>query len=272
VLPQKLLGAIDECRQHDEEVGGDERGDEDVLGHAHHTPRRDRGEAGDEAGKDPEREKERHHPVGEQEDPEAGELDRVDGADRVRGDGEEAQGHQPPDELVRAGEGTLGDQERIDQLLLALDSHERDAEDGAEEDDGGHDVVGEGVERIGGNVERDEVEGGRLLDEGAAEEGRGLHRREGERHEEHRGEGDRPQHDEEGADAQEEPLGARGIEASDPRDEGDGHVRQHRHLQEADEGVRREAQRLRPLAEEEPRGDAEAEADQDLAGEGHRAP
>jgi hypothetical protein len=75
---------------------------------------------------------------------------------------------------VRAGEAALDGGERRDQPLLALDAHQGDAEEGAEQHHRGHDAVGERVEGVRRDVEREEVGGRRRLDERRAEEGRRL--------------------------------------------------------------------------------------------------
>ena len=66
----------------------------------------------------------------------------------------------------------VGHREHVEQHLLALEADQRDAEDHREQHDGRHDVVGERVERVGRDVEIDEVEGRPLLDERRAEERR----------------------------------------------------------------------------------------------------
>jgi hypothetical protein len=58
----------------------------------------------------------------------------------------------------------------VEQSLLALNPDERDAEDDREQHDRRNDVVRERVERIGRDVESDEIERRTPLDQRGAEE------------------------------------------------------------------------------------------------------
>ena len=162
-----------------------------------------------------------------------------------------------------------GDLQDVEEPLLAFDADQRDAQNDGEEDHGGHDVVRQGIERVRGNVEIDEVERRPALDEARAEERGVLNRGKRQRDQE----GERERHQPQTADhrrgsqAQRADLGvAEGPEAGD---DGDGDVGQHHHLEQPDEPVGRPLQRRRLLAEEQPGDDAASEPDEDLSGECH---
>ena len=112
-------------------------------------------------------------------------------------------------ETVGPGQRPLEDRQGLEERLLPLDSHERHPQDGAEQDDRGHHAVGQGMEWVRRNVQGEEVDARRVLDEGRAEEGRVLDRGKREGHEEHRPQGEGPQHERQGSHVQEEPGRAR---------------------------------------------------------------
>ena len=132
-----------------------------------------------------------------------------------------------------------------------------DADDDAEQHDRGHDVVGERVERIGRDVEVQEVERLPFLEQRRAEERRVLIAAEtsagtaGPR----RAPPPRAARRIEPDPLPERPR-LRGIERAEPADDRDRHVRQDRHLQQLDVGVGDDLQRRRPLADEQPERDA----------------
>ena len=231
---------------------------------------RDRGHAGDQGGEHAKGEDERQGTVGEEIHRHPSEPLQVDGAHGMGGDGEDPDRGEAEQETVGPGEPPLEDRQGLEERLLPLDSHERHPQDGAEQDDRGNHAVGQGMEWVRRNVQGEEVDARRVLDEGRAEEGRVLDGGKREGHEEHRPQGEGPQHERQGSHVQEEPGRSRRVEAPDSRDQGHGDVGQDRHLEQADERVGEEAEGLGPLAQEEPQRQPQPEADQDLGGEAHR--
>ena len=260
---------LDEHREHDEEIAGDKRRDERVAVEREDVPHPDRRQRRDESRQHPQADEQRHADVGDEEHLQAAELLEAQRAGGGRGDGEQPVGRELDDEARGARERGADHVQQIEEDRLALEADDRDPEDDREEDDRRHDVVGQRVERVGRNIEIDEVEGRPALEERGAEERRRLGRREGQRHEHRERQAHGPERHHDGAGAQAEPARIRGVERPEAFDDRDGDVGKDRHLEQLDEAVRRPLERERLLAEEEPHQDAEGEADEDLGGEGH---
>ena len=157
-----------------------------------HPPGGNGGQAGHEAGEDPQREEERHRGVDIWKTRRRATWSSSMVPAVWPGDREEADRREADDQPVGTGEGPLDHAQRVEQRPLPLDAHEGDAEQRAEQHDRGHDAVGQRVERVRRDVEGEEVDRLPLLHEGGAEEGRGLERREHERHQEDEAEGQCP--------------------------------------------------------------------------------
>jgi hypothetical protein len=129
----------------------------------------------------------------------------------------------------------------------------------------------EGVERIRRDVQAHQVERLARLDERCAEEGCGLQVRKHHREQQHRGEGNRPQQQQHDTDLQAERLRLLQIQIAQPGDDRDRDVRQHRHLQELDEGVGEDLKDGCALADEQADENAGDEADEDSSREARRS-
>src|SRR5260370_1176788 len=92
--------------------------------------------------------------------------------------------------LVKAGRITTA--LAGEEALLLLDANERDPPSNAEQDPSRDGIVGEGIEGVGRNKQREPMHLCGWLDEGRTEEGGGLPGRKGERHQKHRGKGQHP--------------------------------------------------------------------------------
>ena len=96
-----------------------------------------------------------------------------------------------------------------------------------------------------------------------------LPRRVGQRHDQYDCKREGPHHQQEHTRPPNQPPGLFGAQGAEPQNQRDHHVGQHGHLEEPDEGVPDDTDGWAQLAEEDARGDAEEEADQDLRGEAH---
>ena len=263
VIAHERLRLLGEERQHREQTRRHERRHERVAGSRDQRSIRNRRQRGDEARQHPQAEEQRHADVADQIDLQALQLFDAQRSRDDRGDREHADRCQGHDKARRLRDGLSGRGEHVEQGCLVRDADERRADDDAEQHDRRNDVVGERIERIGRNVEVQEVERLTFLEQRRAEERRVLIGREHQREQQDRGERDRPE------DRQDEPHSLperprlRGIEGTEPADDRHRHVRQDRHLQQLDVGVGDDLQRRRPLADEQPQRRAAGDADGD---------
>ena len=118
VLLQQFLRAVDQDRQHDKQFTGHEGGNQRVPRGLQDAACRDRGQAGNQPGQDPEGEEQRHCSVPDQKDPQAAHLLGVHRAHCVRGDGEQADWRQTDRKLVRPTEYFLHNRKPGKQRLF----------------------------------------------------------------------------------------------------------------------------------------------------------
>jgi hypothetical protein len=180
-LAQQVLASLDEPRQHDEEVARDERHNEGVSRAGEQAPDRNAGEHRNETRQHPQRDDERNRHVREEVHLDALELLDRQGTRSDRGHGEHPVWAESHDAAGGARDDHTGGLEDFEQGRLSLHADERHAHDHREEHDCGHDVVGQRVEGIRRDVEVDEVERRRPIDERRAEEGGVLDWWKGER-------------------------------------------------------------------------------------------
>jgi hypothetical protein len=107
------------------------------------------------------------------------------------------------------------------------------------------------VERIGRDVEIDEIERHAPFDQRGAEEVGSLDARESQREGESDGDRQDPQCQEDQADPNAEALGLFNTQRAEARSDGNHHVWQHRHLQQLDEAVGDEVQRRSIFTQEQ---------------------
>ena len=268
---EERAAGLHEARQHDEEVAGDERGDERVARLAEDVPGSNGGERGDQSREHPQTDHQGHRDVRHEVDLQTAQLLQTQRSRRVGRNRKQSIGSQAGHEASGRRDRVPGDLQDVEQALPAFDADHGDAQNEGEEDDGRHDVVRQRVERVRGNVQVDEVEGGAPLDEARAEERGVLHRGKRQRDQERERQRHEPQaaNHGRGSQAQRPELG--GPERPETGDDRDGDVGQHHHLEQLDETVGRPLQRRRPLAEEQPGEDAKREPDEDLSRERHEA-
>ncbi len=184
---------LHEQGEDDEQVGGDEGGDQRVLRSDDQPPVRHVGGGRHEPGKQPEREQAREAAVEQQETLKPLELLEAHGGGGVGGDREDpigcGLGHHRPHPAHRLVE----DGDRPQEGVLVLHAHERGAGQDREHHDRGHHVVGQRVERVRGDVEVHPVDGRLGLAERGAEEGTALAGGEAQRRQEHETEGHGPE-------------------------------------------------------------------------------
>ncbi len=226
-------------------------------------------QGGHEAGQHPQCDQQRDGDVRDEVHLHAAELLEVQRAGGVGGDGEHPVRRELHDEPCRAGDQRAGDAQHVEQHLLPLDADQGDPEDDRKQDDGRDDAVGERVERVRRDVEPEEVEGLRLLDERRAEERRLRACRKREREDHRESERHDPQQGQHRPGPEAEPLRFRGVERPEARDDRDRDVGQDRHLQQPDEAVRDDLDGRDEFSEEEPGREARHQADEDLARERH---
>ena len=130
------------------------------------------------------------------------------------------------------------------------------------------DVVGQRVERVGRDVEIEEVEGVAIGRRGTVE-ARGVDVGQGQREEEREPERRRPDRRQHRAGADGEGPRLAVGQRAEVDDDRQRHVRQHGHLQQPDETAGEWSQRRHRLAEEEPDEDAEPEPGEHLVRESH---
>jgi hypothetical protein len=195
----------------------------------------------------------------------------VQRAGGCRRDREKTVGGQLRHHARRARYGFADDLEHIEQRLLPFHTDERHAHNDREQHDGGDDVVGHRVERVGGDIEGDEVERRGALDERCTEKRCVLDLGKGQGHEERKRQRHSPEAHDHRPDAQRHGARLPIVEAAEAADDRHDDVREYGHLEQLDEPLGRPGEHCRFLPEEEPDGDAGRQAGQDLLGEGHRA-
>ncbi len=262
---EQRAARLDEGRQHDEEVAGDEGDHERALRLAEDVSGSNRRERADQSRQHPQAHQQRHRDVRREIDLQAAQLLQAHRPGRVRRNRKQSVGRQAIHEPGGARDRVFRDLQDVEQTLLAFDADQPDAQHDGEQDDGGHDVVRQRIERIRGNVEVDEVERRPPLDEARAEERRVLHRGKRQRDQERERERHEPQAADDGRGPQAQRADLRVIERPEAGDDGDGDVRQHHHLKQPDETVGRPLQCRRLLAEKEAGDDASDEPDEDLS-------
>ena len=109
---------LDEDRQHDEEIAGDERGDERVAREREDVPHPDRRQRGDQSRQHPQADEQRHADVRDQVDLQAAELLEAQRAGGSRGDREQPVGREPDDE-ARGARQRGADHVRADRAAPA---------------------------------------------------------------------------------------------------------------------------------------------------------
>ena len=266
---QECLAGLHETRQHDEEIAGNERGDERVARLAEDIPHAYRCERGDQSREHPQTDQQRDRDVRHEVDLQTAQLLQPQRACRVGRNREQSVRREASDEASGRRDRIAGDVQHVEQALPARDADDGDTQDEGEEHDRGNDVVRQRVERVRGNVQIDEVEGGPRLDQARAEERGVLDRGKRQRDQERERQRQDPQAADHGGGFQTQRLQLGRPERPQAGDDRDRDVGQDHHLEQLDEAVRRPLQRRRLLAEEQPGEDAEREPDEDLARERH---
>src|SRR5204863_264609 len=127
-------------------------------------------------------------------------------ARRTGGDGEDAErgepGHAIGDPDHRLGE----ESEVLEETVLLLHTNKRHPDRNTEQDYGRDKIVGQGIEGVGGNKQREPWHLDGWLDEGRTEEGGVLPGRKGQGHQQYRGKGQHPGAQEHGPNLEGEHL------------------------------------------------------------------
>ena len=174
------VAGLHEARQHDEEVAGDEGGEQRVARLAEDIPGANGGERGDQSREHPQADQQGHRDVRHEVDLQTAQLLQTERPRRVGGNRKQSIGGQASHEASGRRDRGFGDLQDVDQALPVFDTDYGDAQNEGEENHGRHDVVRQGIEWVRGNVQVDEVEGGSPLDEARAEKRRALNRGKGQ--------------------------------------------------------------------------------------------
>ena len=255
-LRHEILARGDQHRQDDELVADDRGGQQRLARRREDGARRNRRERAHESRQHPEREQQGDAGVGHQIELEPGRLFDPERAGGGGGNREDAVGRQPHDEPHRPRQRVAGDREDVEQHLLAGQAVQRHADDHREQHHRGHDAVGECEEGVRRNVQVDQIEGLRRLEERGAEERGVLTGRKGQRHQEREAECQCPERQQHQRDAEPEAPEFGDVQRADAPGDRHRDVRQHRHLHQLDEAVGDGLQHTRVVAEEESRGDS----------------
>jgi hypothetical protein len=270
-LGEEGLAPLGEQGQDDEEIRGDEGGQQGVLGERHDPAVGQPGQGGHQTRQQPEGQDQGEAHVDEKEGLQALELLEAEGARRVAGDGEEAVRGELHQQAPRSAQRVVDEAEGPEDPLLAGETEDGDAEEDREDDHRRHHVVGQRAERVRRNVEVQPVDPGLARHLRRGEEGAPLVRGEGERAHEHEGEAERPQQRQgEPAPRREAPREG-GRPAGDPGHEGRHDIRQHGDLEQLHEALGGQLQEGRLLPEDEAEPDAGREAEENLLREAHPA-
>jgi hypothetical protein len=149
------------------------------------------------------------------------------------------------------------------ESLTILDCDHRDAEQDAEQHDRGNDVVGERVKGIDRQVEAEEVELLGSLHQARAEVGARFPGRKREGYDDDRQQRDHPEREQHHAGAACQIPRLLEAEATDLRDQRNGHVGQDGHLEQTDVDVSKDLERRALLAQEDPDRDTAEDPDED---------
>ena len=115
-------------------------------------------ERGDQSRKHPQAHQQRHRDVRHEVDLQTAQLLQTQRPRRVGRNRKQSIGRQAGHEARGRRDRVSGDLQDVEQALPAFDADQRDAQNEGEQHHGGHDVVRQGIERVRGNVEIDEVE------------------------------------------------------------------------------------------------------------------
>ena len=123
-VEQRAAG-LHEARQHDEQVAGDERGDERVARLAEDVPGSNRGERGDQSREHPQADHQRHRDVRHEVDLQTAQLLQAQRARRVGGNRKQSIGRQASHEASGRRDRVSGDLQDVEQALPAFDADQR---------------------------------------------------------------------------------------------------------------------------------------------------
>ena len=267
---EQLLGALLQQRQHDEQVRGNERGEQGIPNKGDDAPVGQAGQRGGNAGQNPEREDQRQADREEQKPLQPLELIHPKRSRRVPRNGEDPVRREAHQEVAGTAERLVEEGERDKHAFLSGQTQERYAQQAREHHDGRHDVIGERAEWIGWNVEVEPIDLRLGRHRGRRVIGTALVGRQRERAEKHQREAQRPQHQDDQAAARAKAARQRRRAASNPRNQGRDDVRQHRDLQQLDECLCRPVENGSLVAQEQADGNTTDQPQQDSSRQTHR--
>ncbi len=194
VVADEGLCLFGQQRQYREQARRHERGHERVARPRDERSIRHRRQCGDETGQYPEREQQRHRDIADHVDLQALQLLNAQSSGDDGGDREHADRRQRHDIPRRLLNGLSDRGQHLEQGGLARDTDERHAENDTEQHHRRHHVVGQRIERVGWNIEVQEVEGFPFQKQCRAEERRALTGREHQGKQQHGGQRERPEY------------------------------------------------------------------------------
>src|SRR5262249_16663248 len=236
-LPQELFAAFNDQGQDDKGAARGKGRDQHVLRLADDLPVRERGAAHDQGGQDPEREHQGDGHVRPEIDLEFAQVFQAHGASGARYYGKHPYGGQFGDEVGDQRDRPVEHGEARQQSLFLLNADEPQADGRAEQHHRRDQVVGERVERIRWDKQGQKIDLLGLGDQGGAEEGGGLPDREGQGHDAHRRQCQSPRQDEERAGLYGQHFDLLVVQLPEPRDQRQGNIGQHGHLEQQNEGL-----------------------------------
>ena len=122
---EQCAAGLHEARQHDEEVAGDEGGDERVARLAEDVPGSNRGQRGDQSRKHPQADHQRNRDVRHQVDLQTAQLLQAQRSRRGGGDRKQSIGRQAGHEASGRRDRVSGDLQDVEQTLPAFDTDQR---------------------------------------------------------------------------------------------------------------------------------------------------